>query len=224
MATGGVDLRSRSLAELTRAVLGHALTMDTLIEIFDAEVPSPAAAERSWAAPGPATGVVDPTCSLELGAAEEAGTDVGEPLLELEIRELLRRFAPAEAVGEVAGLVEEFWVPAIHARADLVTVGSELHAYEIKSHADTLKRLPTQVVGFSALFDRCSVVVAPRHLEKAREIVPAWWGIIVAGPGRVVTELRPSGPSPDVDIERQPHPEACHGEVARDRGALPGGV
>jgi hypothetical protein len=51
--------------------------------------------------------------------------------------------------------------------------------FEIKSDADTLKRLTVQVPAFSRFFDRVSVVTTRKHLAAANKKIPAWWGIIL---------------------------------------------
>ncbi|MDQ8043648.1 MAG: sce7726 family protein [Solirubrobacteraceae bacterium] len=125
---------------------------------------------------------------------------------EREIRELVRAVAASDAVdGEHgAGIVEEFWIPNAHTRADVASVGAELCAYEIKSAADTLRRLPAQIESFSRIFDRCTVVLAQRHVEAAEEMLPTWWGVIEVvddenGPS--LFERKASGDNPSVDLE-----------------------
>jgi hypothetical protein len=89
----------------------------------------------------------------------------------------------------------------VHVRVDVAVIGAELHAYEIKSEADSLRRLPAQVGGFGAVFDYCSLVVAPRHVDAAIGIVPAWWGVTVVGTEEpTFTRLRAAKPNPQVDI------------------------
>lgn len=99
------------------------------------------------------------------------------PVRESEIRTALR--------GEVGKflsaylLVEEFWVPQSYERADVVVVSSgQVCAFEIKSAKDRLDRLPRQVAAYERLFDLCYVVLAERHLDEARRIVPEWWGLV----------------------------------------------
>lgn len=87
-------------------------------------------------------------------------------------------------------------------RADVVAVGATISAYEIKSQADTLTRLPHQVRAYNAVFDHVSVVVTACHLAGALEIVPEWWGVLLAsdrGGGTALLELRApdDNPSPD---------------------------
>ena len=55
-----------------------------------------------------------------------------------------------------------------------------LPIYEIKSDRDTLERLPEQMNEFNDVFDKLTLVVGKRHLYAAINIVPDWWGIVVA--------------------------------------------
>lgn len=81
-------------------------------------------------------------------------------------------------------------------RADVVTVGDSLDGYEIKSDGDTLARLPAQAEAYSAVFDRCTLVCAPKHLPGGRRMVPAWWGLVVADGG--LEPVRPALPNPSI--------------------------
>lgn len=69
-------------------------------------------------------------------------------------------------------------------RVDIAVVNGFLHGYEIKSDADTLDRLPSQVDVYGKVLDRATLVVGERHVEKAKACVPGWWGIkvVCAGP------------------------------------------
>lgn len=62
------------------------------------------------------------------------------------------------------------------ARADLVDT-STMHCYEIKSEKDSLKRLVSQGARYMRVFDRITLVTAPRHLSEALTLLPSWWGI-----------------------------------------------
>lgn len=64
--------------------------------------------------------------------------------------------------------------------ADIVTVNSFAHCYEIKSDVDSLSRLPTQVMSFSDVFKKVTLITTFKHLSKAQSIIPSWWGVIVA--------------------------------------------
>lgn len=65
-------------------------------------------------------------------------------------------------------------------RVDVAVLNGHLAGYELKSASDTLARLPMQVSVYSRVLDRATLVVAERHLEAARRLLPDWWGIIVA--------------------------------------------
>jgi len=64
------------------------------------------------------------------------------------------------------------------ARVDLVVVTDRLEAYEIKSDADSLTRLPTQAQMYSRVFERVTLVCAARHIQRALTIVPDWWTVL----------------------------------------------
>lgn len=69
------------------------------------------------------------------------------------------------------------------ARVDIAVVNGSLHGYEIKSDADTLERLPSQIETYSAVLDKATLVVGERHAEKAIALLPSWWGIKIATVG-----------------------------------------
>lgn len=59
-----------------------------------------------------------------------------------------------------------------------------MHGYELKGDHDTLCRLPEQANAYSAIFDFVTLVVSERHLLRAIDVVPDWWGIRIARVGR----------------------------------------
>ena len=99
--------------------------------------------------------------------------------------------------------VDEFWVPQSHERADLALIGRELRGFEIKTERDTLRRLPRQVTAYGRVFDRCTAVVASRHLEGTVVHLPEWWGVIeVSTNGHVAfDEIRPARQNSELDPE-----------------------
>ncbi|MBV9503046.1 MAG: sce7726 family protein [Acidobacteriaceae bacterium] len=66
------------------------------------------------------------------------------------------------------------------ARIDLAVINGRLHGYEIKSDADTLDRLSTQIEAYDSVFDEITIVVGVRHLARAEDLIPRWWGIMRA--------------------------------------------
>jgi hypothetical protein len=85
----------------------------------------------------------------------------------------------------------------------MALVNGELKGFEIKSDQDTLLRLRSQVSDYCRVFDTVSIVVAAKHLKKARAIVPSWWGILVVelngqmGPRIVARRRERNNPAPD---------------------------
>jgi hypothetical protein len=99
-------------------------------------------------------------------------------------------------------VIEELGLNHGTSRIDLAVVNGVLHGFELKSDQDTLSRLPEQTSAYGAVFDRLTLVVAERHLRRAVDVLPDWWGIrVVHGkPGRLSfsdLKLPMNNPSPD---------------------------
>ena len=77
-------------------------------------------------------------------------------------------------------IVEEFGVEHGAARVDVAVVNGILHGYEIKSDRDTLSRLPEQMDAYNSVFDRVTLIVGKQHIYDAINLVPDWWGILIA--------------------------------------------
>ncbi|TIO75957.1 MAG: sce7726 family protein [Mesorhizobium sp.] len=99
-------------------------------------------------------------------------------------------------------IVEEMGVWSGSVRVDLAVINGELSGFELKSDSDTLQRLPIQADIYSRVFDQVTLVVGRRHADKASDIIPSWWGVMVAEQTNagVVLECHKYGsrnPSPD---------------------------
>lgn len=53
-------------------------------------------------------------------------------------------------------------------------------AFEIKSAEDTLTRLPNQIQKYNLVFDYISIIVEEQHYFKAKNLIPPFWGIVIA--------------------------------------------
>ena len=93
------------------------------------------------------------------------------------LREALRKL---HAQDRELRIIEELGISHGTARIDVAVVNGIMHGYEIKSDQDTLQRLPEQMNIFNAVFDKVTLVVGKSHLYNAINIIPDWWGIIVA--------------------------------------------
>lgn len=94
-------------------------------------------------------------------------------LVKTQIPRLLRHDAGAL-------LVEEMEVCSGRARVDLAVIGDHLIGIELKGPKDDVTRLPRQVEAYSRCFDRVVLVVHETLLEKAKPLVPDWWGLVVS--------------------------------------------
>jgi len=123
---------------------------------------------------------------------------------DIQIRQVLRTFVKEEQ-RDSPGIVfvEEFALYGGTIRADLACLNGHSHGYEIKSDRDNLVRLPGQVNAYNDVFERATLVVAPRHLGACRSFIPAWWGIVraIARPDSEVhlERVRQSRPNPSLD-------------------------
>ena len=118
---------------------------------------------------------------------------------EAVVRNCLRTQLLAEVPSAEA--VYEFWIPPSNERADVAVIGTTLDAFEIKTERDTLKRLPRQADAYSRVFDRCHVVLAQPHLDKALEMLPPWWGVQLIDEGLSFLTVREPGHNHNVDPE-----------------------
>jgi hypothetical protein len=89
------------------------------------------------------------------------------------------------------GIIHELNLLRPSARADLAVINGEFAGFEIKSDADSLRRLPRQISAFNGVFDRISLVTTDHHLIDARKVVPPWWGIIYLRRGEIDFYRRP---------------------------------
>lgn len=88
------------------------------------------------------------------------------------------------------------------ARCDVAVFNGAVSGYELKSASDSLRRLPGQVQTYSQVLDFATLVVADSHAEQAAQLVPDWWGYIVAvweDDGVVLQSRRRAMPNPSPD-------------------------
>lgn len=117
------------------------------------------------------------------------------PLSDPEIRPGLRAYLQAPG----AVLIEELGICRGQVRADLAVVSDTLHGYEIKSDRDSLRRLAGQAGLYGKVFERMTMVVGLRHLEKVRRVVPASWGLLVVGEGPCFSPVREARRNDELD-------------------------
>jgi hypothetical protein len=104
--------------------------------------------------------------------------------------------------GESVLIVEELGVCQGEARVDVAVINGAISGFEIKSDVDTLSRLKGQIVVYNRILDYAHLVTGSRHLDKAVDVIPTWWGVTSArreGQQIVLMDVRPSQPNPGVD-------------------------
>ena len=84
-----------------------------------------------------------------------------------------------ESVSRNSVIINEFPVGSQTRRADLVMANGRLWAVEIKSEFDTIDRLAKQISAYSKTLESVSVVVAERHLDAVRAMLPSGTGLLV---------------------------------------------
>ncbi|PRA53198.1 MULTISPECIES: sce7726 family protein [Pseudomonas] len=108
---------------------------------------------------------------------------------EKEIKALLIDWLFDKGMVNDAVIINEMVVANWSRRADIAVANGRLYGFEIKSHFDTLKRLPGQVESFQAHFDKVVVVAASKFIGSIERDYPAEIGILevyeVSGRARI---------------------------------------
>ena len=77
-----------------------------------------------------------------------------------------------------AVIIDELGLCQGEARVDVALVNGVIHGYEIKSDSDSLERLPHQIYVYNRVLDIITIVTGKSHMERIKNLVPEWWGII----------------------------------------------
>ena len=77
-------------------------------------------------------------------------------------------------------VVDELGLEHGKCRADIAVINGHLIGYEIKSDVDSLKRLDSQITAYNGIFDNLSLILTDCHRDEAMQILPNWWGVILA--------------------------------------------
>ncbi|MGV8026333.1 MAG: sce7726 family protein [Anaerolineaceae bacterium] len=91
-----------------------------------------------------------------------------------------RIFLKAEHLESNTLVVNELGIKHGKCRADIAVVNGQLNGFEIKSDNDSLKRLMNQIELYDTIFDNISIIVVERHLKEVMQLVPDWWGVVLA--------------------------------------------
>lgn len=124
-------------------------------------------------------------------------------MLDRDIRALLKQDYLRQYIDdEDARVIPEMALAGHQVRIDIGVVNGQMIGYEIKSDHDTLRRLPDQLDIYTKVFDKLTVICGPVHLNKVRDMVPSYCGILVAtreGGQDLLEVERTPVQSPDLD-------------------------
>lgn len=100
-------------------------------------------------------------------------------LNDADIRPSFIDFLSSKAV-EPRKIIEELHVHRGNAIADVVSIHSEAHCYEIKGDNDQINRILKQGPFYNKVFSKITLVTTEKKVKEALDKAPSFWGIIVA--------------------------------------------
>jgi hypothetical protein len=112
---------------------------------------------------------------------------------------LLKEFRRRRLLRGTTVVVQELGLRRSDAVVDVAVVNGSLNGFEIKSDADTLRRLERQAEIYGQILDRVTLVVGQQHLGAARRVIPDWWGLMavqVLDDGPTLTTVRQGRENP----------------------------
>jgi hypothetical protein len=112
----------------------------------------------------------DSSSSATGGVRQTSDADIRPWLIDI--------FLQREGEDPATRIIEELGLRRHRARIDVAVVNGSMHAYEIKSDRDSLRRLSGQLEVYEQVFDWGTLVVGASHSKKVDELAPAWWRII----------------------------------------------
>jgi len=96
---------------------------------------------------------------------------------DFDIRLALKNTSLLKFYDQSSVVVEELCLPCTGSRIDIAVVNGSLHGFEIKSASDNLLRLPSQIEGYTKVFDYLTIITEEKHTSKIEALAPAWIGV-----------------------------------------------
>lgn len=115
---------------------------------------------------------------------------MGTLLKESVIKAALIDHLVEKGVLQNAVLINEMVIANWSRRVDLAVANGNLHAYEIKSDVDTLKRLDGQLEAYLARFDKTTVVCAQRFTADVLKRTPTFVEVLEVNPSSCGVRFR----------------------------------
>ena len=106
-------------------------------------------------------------------------------------------------------IIDELGLSHAKVRVDIAVINGCVHGFEIKSSADTLNRLPSQLDIYSKCLSKLTIVCAPNHTFKVMRNTPNWCGILEADKGMRggihFRSIRRTGTNPHIELDQLAH-------------------
>ena len=145
---------------------------------------------------------------------------------ELTIRHALTQELTKDFVNCQGIIIDELSICGGLARIDIAVINSSFHGYEIKSQADTFRRLESQISYYNRCLEYVTLVISSNHVDKSFSICPDWWGIteVKSGENEIVFhEHRNCIKNPSIDpnaiVQLLWKEEAANALINVDNGA-----
>lgn len=84
-----------------------------------------------------------------------------------------------------AKVTAAFEIKVNKSRADFLAINGDSKSFEIKSELDNLSKLAKQVSDYEKVFDFNYIVIDERHYEKAFQMIPSRYGILLSVNGKL---------------------------------------
>lgn len=112
-------------------------------------------------------------------------------LLEPELKALIISKVIDNKKNKINTIINEFTVSSFTRRVDLAIIkNNELHAYEVKSSADTLERLNGQIKEYIKHFDKVTIVADSKHISKILNTTPEYISVWEVKDGKIKIKRR----------------------------------
>lgn len=77
-------------------------------------------------------------------------------------------------------ILNEICISDGYARPDILAIYGYSHCFEIKGDNDRIERVIKQAPHYQASFRKNTLITTEKHINKAHEVIPSFWGIILA--------------------------------------------
>ncbi len=102
---------------------------------------------------------------------------LNETLLQNYNGEQVLKYKLSQQYFNKRNIVAAFEIKVNNSRADFLTINGHTTSFEIKSELDNLTKLTKQAADYMLAFEYNYLVIDERHVQKAKELIPASFGL-----------------------------------------------